>query len=144
MKAIINAARRQPVTFQLDGRALEITMSLDAIAEIQDKFGDLGTALEKTSEAGGIRTLISLLAILLNDAVTDHNDAHPGDRWEPYTERQIARRFDLNDIPELRRLLTAVISAGLPDSTVAGADVPDEMRAILDSEAVPEDADAKN
>lgn len=143
MKAIINAARRQPVVFNLDGRDLEITMSLDAIAEIQERFGDLGTALEKTTETGGIRTLISLLTILINDAVEEHNDTAPADHWEPYTERFIARRFGINDIGALRQLIAAVISGGLPDSNVAGADVPAEMRAILDGEEVPED-EAKN
>ena len=144
MKAIINAAHRAPIIFNLDDRALEISLSLDAITKIQDEFGDLGDALDKAAGAGGMRTLISLITILLNDAVEDHNDACPSERWEPYTERQISRRFGINDIGTLRDLITAVINGGLPDANVAGSDVPDEMRALLETEDVPEDEDAKN
>lgn len=144
MKAIINAARKQPVMFRLDGRELEISMSLAAIAEIQDAYGDLGTALDKTMEKDGVRVLINLLTILLNDAVEEHNDAHPADRWEPYTERQISRRFGVTDVGTLRSLIGAVISGGLPEPDVAGAEVPDEMRELLAAVDVEEDPAAKN
>lgn len=144
MKAIINAAKKQPILFRLDGRELEISMSLAAIAEIQDAYGDLGTALDKTMEKDGIRVLINLLTILLNDAVEEHNELNPAERWEPYTERQISRRFGVNDMGTLRSLIAAVISGGLPEPDVTGAEVPDEMRELLDAVEVEEDPEGKN
>lgn len=144
MKAIINAARREPVLFNLDGRELEITMSLAAISEIQEAYGDLGAALDKTTEKDGIRVLVNLLTILMNDAVEDHNDAYPADPWPKYTERQISKRFGVNDVNMLRDLIGAVISGGLPEPDVAGAEVPDEMRELLSAVEVEEDPEGKN
>ena len=139
MKAIINAARREPVIFALDGHDLEMSLSLAAIAEIQEKYGELGSALERAAlEKDGVGVLIGLVTIMINDAVETHNEEHPKETpWDTYTERQISRRFGIRDLGTLRKLITAVTTGSLPDADVQG-EVPDELQALLDDADVPE------
>lgn len=139
MKAIINGARKDPVYFALDGKELPINLSLAAISEIQEKYGDIGSAMERAAlEKEGIGVLIDIVTILLNDAVETHNEEHPQEpAWELYTLRQISRRFGMQDIPILRKLLMAAMTGSLPDANVQG-EVTDELQALLDDADVPE------
>ncbi len=136
---IINQANSRPrsVPFELGGRTYDLTLTLNALDEIQTEFG----ALENI-DLEALGTLKRLFAILINEAVDDHNDEN-AEKWEHVDERYVGRKLTIDSINDAVDVIIRVFGVSLPDAPEAEGEITDEMREAL--AGLPDlEADAKN
>lgn len=94
-----------------DGVEREVVLSLNAMAELEDKYGSIDSAFEKIKK-GSIATIRFLLwCVLVPDGDTD------------LTEREIGRLIKLDNIQEI---MTSVMDA-LEDQMPPSADSPNQQ-----------------
>lgn len=94
-----------------DGVEREVVLSLNAMAELEDKYGSIDNAFEKIKK-GSIATIRFLLwCVLVPDGDTD------------LTEREIGRLIKLDNIQEI---MTSVMDA-LEDQMPPSADSPNQQ-----------------
>lgn len=143
MKAIpVTTAKKEYVELNLGNRTYKIALTLNAISELQKIYGDLNAVLVKSQS---IESLLEIFKILVNEAVDNHNDDSPDDKWDYVEERYIGRKLNVFNIKNLRGMLLAVFGASLPEKKTEATDetvVSAEMQELLDE--IPEDDDAKN
>lgn len=94
-----------------DGVEREVVLSLNAMAELEDKYGSIDSAFEKIKK-GSIATIRFLLwCVLVPDGDTD------------LTEREVGRLIKLDNIQEI---MTSVMDA-LEDQMPPSADSPNQQ-----------------
>ena len=94
-----------------DGVEREVVLSLNAMAELEDKYGSIDNAFEKIKK-GSIATIRFLLwCVLVPDGDTD------------LTEREIGKLIKLDNIQEI---MTSVMDA-LEDQMPPSADSPNQQ-----------------
>lgn len=94
-----------------DGVEREVVLSLNAMAELEDKYGSIDNAFEKIKK-GSIATIRFLLwCVLVPDGDTD------------LTEREIGRLIKLDNIQEI---MTSVMDA-LEEQMPPSADSPNQQ-----------------
>ena len=94
-----------------DGVEREVVLSLNAMAELEDKYGSIANAFEKIKK-GSIATIRFLLwCVLVPDGDTD------------LTEREIGRLIKLDNIQEI---MTSVMDT-LEDQMPPSADSPNQQ-----------------
>lgn len=88
-----------------DGVEREVVLSLNAMAELEDKYGSIDNAFEKIKK-GSIATIRFLLwCVLVPDGDTD------------LTEREIGRLIKLDNIQEIMTSVMDVLEDQMPPST---------------------------
>lgn len=103
----------QTITLR-DGVQRELRFTLNAMAELEDKYGSVDTAFEKL-ENGSFKTIRFILWAGLID-----NDP-------TLTEQKVGSLIDMNDLGELMKTLTASMNADMPEpeAVPAGLSVED-------------------
>lgn len=142
MNAIpVATAKKETVEFQLGKRTYKLALTLNAINELQKMYGSLDAVFEKSQQ---INSLLEIFKILVNEAVDNHNDDFPNDKWEYVDERFIGRKIDITNIRNLKGILFEVFGVSLPEKKTEEDEtvVSNEMKELLDE--IPEDDDAKN
>lgn len=140
---VISDTKKQTVEFELGGKTYELALTLNVIEEIQRMKGDLGDAL--TDALGSVAALKEIYLLVFNDAVENHNEDHPEDRWERFTPERLGRRLNQGNIEALQYALFDMMGVSLPEPPeTKGGDVTDEMTELLAAVEDPEDPDAKN
>lgn len=143
MKAIpVTTAKKEYVELKLGNRTYKLALTLNAISELQKIYGDLNAVLVKSQS---INSLLEIFKILVNEAVDNHNDDCPDDKWDYVDERYIGRKLNVFNISNLKGILFAVFGVSLPEKKTEETDetvVSAEMQELLDE--IPEDDDAKN
>lgn len=129
--------RNNTVDFELGGRVYPLSLTLGAIAEIQRRRGDITEAFGQALDS--FDALIDIFALIFNDAIEDHNEGHPEDKWPLFDGKRLARKLTYEDVPRLTNALLALMGQGLPDAGAKGAAVTDEMAEALNAEALPEE-----
>lgn len=88
-----------------DGVEREVVLSLNAMAELEDKYGSIDNAFEKIKH-GSIATIRFLLwCVLVPDGDTD------------LTEREIGRLIKLDNIQEIMSSVMDALEEQMPPST---------------------------
>lgn len=88
-----------------DGVEREVVLSLNAMAELEDKYGSIDSAFEKIKK-GSIATIRFLLwCVLVPDGDTD------------LTEREIGRLIKLDNIQEIMTSVMDALEDQMPPST---------------------------
>lgn len=88
-----------------DGVEREVVLSLNAMAELEDKYGSIDNAFEKIKK-GSIATIRFLLwCVLVPDGDTD------------LTEREIGRLIKLDNIQEIMTSVMDALEDQMPPST---------------------------
>lgn len=88
-----------------DGVEREVVLSLNAMAELEDKYGSIDSAFEKIKQ-GSIATIRFLLwCVLVPDGDTD------------LTEREIGRLIKLDNIQEIMSSVMDALEEQMPPST---------------------------
>lgn len=88
-----------------DGVEREVVLSLNAMAELEDKYGSIDNAFEKIKK-GSIATIRFLLwCVLVPDGDTD------------LTEREIGRLIKLDNIQEIMSSVMDALEDQMPPST---------------------------
>lgn len=88
-----------------DGVEREVVLSLNAMAELEDKYGSIDSAFEKIKR-GSIATIRFLLwCVLVPDGDTD------------LTEREIGRLIKLDNIQEIMSSVMDALEEQMPPST---------------------------
>lgn len=143
MKAIpVTNAKKEFVELTLGKRTYKLSLTLNAIIELQKEYGDLSSVMEKSKD---LNQLLIIFRILVNEAVANHNDDFPEDVWEHVDERYIGRKLNLTNIASLKGIIPAVFGVSLPETKTEEADetvVSDEMQELLDE--IPDNDDEKN
>lgn len=143
MKAIpVTNAKKEFVELTLGKRTYKLSLTLNAIIELQKEYGDLSSVMEKSKD---LNQLLIIFRILVNEAVANHNDDFPEDKWEHVDERYIGRKLNLTNIASLKGIIPAVFGVSLPETKTEEADetvVSDEMQELLDE--IPDNDDEKN
>ncbi len=143
MKAIpVSNAKKEYVEFKLGNRTYKLSLTLNAIIELQNEYGDLTSVMEKSRD---LNQLLVIFRILVNDAIDNHNDDFPEDKWEHVDERYIGRKLNLTNIASLKGIIPAVFGVSLPETKNEESDetvVSDEIREFLDE--IPDNDDEKN
>ena len=133
MKAIpVSNAKKEFVELTLGKRTYKLSLTLNAIMELQKEYGDLSSVMDKSKD---LNQLLIIFRILVNEAVDNHNDDHPGDKWEHVDEKYIGRKINLANISELKGIIPAVFGVSLPETKAEESDetvVSDEMQELLD------------
>lgn len=139
----VSNIKKQTVEFELGGKIYELALTLNVIEEIQRIKGDLGDAL--TDALGSVTALKEIYLLIFNDAVENHNEDHPEDRWERFTPERLGRRLNQGNIEALQLSLFDMMGVSLPEppETKGGA-VTDEMTELLAEVEDPEEPDGKN
>ncbi|MBQ3603950.1 MAG: hypothetical protein IJA02_08930 [Clostridia bacterium] len=115
----------QPIT--IGDKTYDISFTLNVIDEIQGKYGglnNLADVVEKTSE------LKWLIALLVNEAIEEHNEDYPDDIWEKVTESYIGRRIDSFNLNTVTKSIFAALGASMPADKSIG-NIDDELNAEL-------------
>lgn len=143
MKAIpVTNAKKEYVELKLGNRTYELSLTLNAIIELQNEYGDLTSVMEKSRD---LNQLLIIFRILVNDAVDNHNDDFPEDKWSHVDERYIGRKINLTNMASLKGIIPAVFGVSLPETKNEESDetvVSDEMKELLDE--LPDNDDEKN
>jgi len=143
MKAGYEAdTKKKTVSYTLGGVTYELALTLNLIAEIQEKKGDLADALADATKS--VRQLTELFVLIFNEAVDNWNEDHPDGQREPFTARSLGRRLTYLDVEELTAALFRMVGRSMPRTEEAGAEVTPEMRELLEAENLPEEPDGKN
>lgn len=143
MKAIpVSNAKKESVDLKLGDRTYALSLTLNAIIELQKEYEDISLVMEKAQD---LNQLLIIFRILVNEAVDNHNDDFPDDQWKHVDEKYIGRKIDLSNISALKGIIPAVFGVSLPASKEEETDetvVSDDMRELLDE--IPENEDEKN
>lgn len=143
MKAIpVTTAKKDYIDLELGKRTYKLALTLNAIVELQNLYGDLTAVLEKSRD---LKQILTIFKILINEAVDNHNDDCPDEKWGYVDEKYIGRKLNISNIKKLSGLLPAVFGVSLPEKKAEETDetvVSAEMQELLDE--IPEDEDAKN
>lgn len=85
------------VRLVLLGRAYDIAFTLEAIdticGELSCKVQDIAEIIKDSGASGFRRSMVVMLAALVNCAVGIHNEEHPDEPWEEVTAKQLMRRL---------------------------------------------------
>ena len=106
-KKALGSVRNEKVSIMLDTRRT-LCADLNAIAELEEKYGSYTEALKRISE-GSVSAMRFFLWALLQ-----HED-------DTLTERQVGAMITMQNMDEVTDALQKAISAGAPDSDEAPA-----------------------
>lgn len=88
-----------------DGVEREIVLSLNAMAELEDKYGSVDNAFEKIKNGSVATTRFLLWCVLVPDGDTD------------LTEREIGKLIKLDNIQEIMASVMDALEEQMPSST---------------------------
>ena len=114
MKSNIINMKVSPVEFTLANKTYPLIFDMNVVAEIESEYGNLEEWLSKIQESS-IKTAISTLAILINEAVYIHND-ESSDKWELVDCKKIGRLMNMRDIETVLNVIMETFKAGTPQS----------------------------
>lgn len=109
-----------------------MTLSLNVIDEIQNRYGEFDINTEKVSETRW------LLTTLINEAVDIHNNESK-DKWEHLSERYVGRYMDKDSLQNASRVIADLSKSSLP--TTENEDDDELENAISD---IPKAEEEKN
>ena len=138
----ITNTKKEYFELELDGKIYKLALTLNAIIELQEIYGDLTAVIEKSKD---IKNLLTIFKILINEAVDNHNDVNPENQWEYVDERYVGRKLNIVKIKNLKGMLPAIFGASLPEPKNEETDetvVSDEMKELLSE--IPDTDDEKN
>lgn len=82
---------------KIGGKEFNIILTTSVIDELQNKYDDLTSVLEKLDDFKTMtKELAEITAIFINDDIECHNEDYP-DKWETVTADWVCRRIALND-----------------------------------------------
>lgn len=132
MKAIhITTAKKNTVDLPIGNRVYPVALSLHILDMIQNEFGSLQEAIDKSNN---VTVMARLLYLLIDDAVFVHNEEtdEETDKWKPLSEEYISRKISVQDLVDLNPLLVKCFIGSLPDSEpINGEEIPDEALEVL-------------
>ena len=132
MKAIpITTAKKNTVDLPIGNRVYPVALSLHILDMIQNEFGSLQKAIDKSND---VTVMARLLYLLIDDAVFVHNEEtdEEAEKWKPLSEEYIARKISVQDLVDLNPLLVKCFLGSLPDSEpINGEEIPDEALEVL-------------
>lgn len=110
----VNLIKREPINIVLgDGQEHSLKMTLNALAELEDKFGTVDLAFEELSK-GSIKAIRFVLWAALLHEETDDRPA--------LTEKKVGNLIETVDLPEIMGALTKAVESDVPIDTPAEAD----------------------
>lgn len=108
-----------------DGVEREVIFSLNAMAELEDKYGSIDAAFNKV-KSGSIAAVRFLLWTIMYD-----ND-------ESLTERKVGAMIRLDNISEIMETLTAALESQMPEGVSVedypNAETPTKVTKLLNSD----------
>lgn len=132
MKAIpITTAKKNTVDLPIGNRVYPVALSLHILDVIQEEFGSLENAIDKSDS---VTVMARLVYLLIDDAVFCHNEEtdEESEKWKPLSEEYIARKISVQDLIDLNPLLIKCFLGSLPDSEpIKGEEIPDEALEAL-------------
>lgn len=94
----------------LGGREYEIALTLGVIDALQDKYGSLSDALDRTSD---VRDFRFILTAMLNDYIEYHN-AERGTNWPLLSEAAVGRQITVRNITEVNEAMVRAFMVSIP------------------------------
>lgn len=113
----------RPVPFTLDGRTYDLKLTFWVEAEICQRFGGV---LEAMKGSDMLKNLLTILTLLINEAVDIHNDASREDPWDHLDERYVGRHLSHRDTKTIADTVSQVLQMSRP--TVDEAALTDEEK----------------
>lgn len=113
--------KKVEITFR-DGSVHEVQFTLNALALLEEKYGDVDTAFEKLDKGSFVAIRYMLWAAL------QHED-------NPLTENEVGNMIDVNSLSEISGLLNTAAESSMPTEeqliAVAGpVPVPVQVKAV--------------
>ena len=115
----------QPIT--IGGKTYNISFTLNVIDEIQAKYGDLNKLADVVGKTSELKWLIT---VLVNEAIEEHNEDYPDEKWDMVTESYIGRRIDSFNLNSFTKAIFAALGASMPADKSIG-NIDDELEAEL-------------
>lgn len=113
MKANINVIEKS-VPFEFMGTTYPLKMTWNVLAEIAERFGSIGEALE--DGGGQMRNMLEVITLLINEAVETHNEENPDDMWVKIDSRYVGRHLGSSDIKRVSDSIIETVISSNPDS----------------------------
>ena len=113
MKANINVIEKS-VPFEFMGVTYPLKMTWNVLAEIAERFGSIGEALEDGGEQ--MRNMLEVITLLINEAVETHNEENPDDMWVKIDSRYVGRHLGSSDIKRVSDSIIETVISSNPDS----------------------------
>lgn len=89
------------VKFEIGGKNYDISLTLNVIAQMQERYGELGGVYGKSND---IKEFGWMIAVMVNDAVENWNDDHE-DKKEAITPEWAMRKVNVHNIAALKESL---------------------------------------
>lgn len=142
MKArVISNVKERNVDFELGGKTYPVSLTLNCIELLQEKYGSLEAAFDSSSS---VKELKFIFKVLLDEAVEIFNEtASEDEKLEKVTESFIGRKINVGNLDYYISLLADVFEISLPEDDDYDPQAEKELKAALD-EAVPDMPDSPN
>ncbi len=111
--------KQEPTILTLSGRDYPLVLTFNVIDQLQEKYGSIDDALQKSEKIG---VLTNIIWMLVAESAEIHNDNNPNDVWEIPTERKVGRMLNLGNVDEVNAALLAVFKLSLPSADDGGAE----------------------
>lgn len=108
--------RNKTAALELKGRVYELSLTLNLIDILQERYGDMSEVFE---QAKNIKELRWILWVFLAEATEIHNDDHPEALWPELTEKQVGRMITADNMHQMNEALLKAFRISVPESDEA-------------------------
>ena len=105
--------KRKAALLELKGKTYELSLTLNLIDQMQERYGDMTEVFEKSKD---IKELRWILWAFVAESIEIHNDDHPEDIWPELTEKQVGRMITVDNMPGVNAALFEAFRLSVPNS----------------------------
>ena len=98
---------------EIGGRTYNITLTLNVIDALQDRYGDLNNVAQKAQD---VRELVWIITELINESVDNYNDDHD-DKLEHIDSKWVGRKVNKDNLAEINQVLLTTFGLAMPKSS---------------------------
>ncbi len=119
----MSAIKDSGYTVELKGKKYRLLFTLNALDEIQTKFGGYDKIAEAFSQSnpGWVKDTKWLLTMLINEGLLEKDE-----NAQLFTEQQIGRLIHMGNLAEVQRAIFASFAAGTAGDGESGGDAETE------------------
>lgn len=95
-------------------REYEICLTLNLIDVFQERYGELTNIAEKSQD---MKELIWIITQFINEAIDEHNDDFPDDKWQKVDENYIKRKVKpFENLKDINNALLTAFKISTPEN----------------------------
>lgn len=109
----MSAIKDERIPLKIGKNTYMIMLSLNLIDIFQDRYGDLEKLINEFQNTQALKWIIMQF---VNEAIDNHNDENPHDKWQYVDEKWIGRNISVfDDIVRIRDILLMAFKVSLPE-----------------------------